>query len=255
MPGPVFTVKVAALLLVELTVLVNTARYSFPSSAEAVVNEYVVLVAPETLFHEVPPSVLTCHCTVGVGFPLAAAVNETPVPAFTVWLVGFVVMLGPVFTVKVAGLLFAEFTLLVKAARYSFPLSVEAVVNEYVVLVAPTILFHVEPPSVLTCHWTVGEGFPLAAAVNDPLLPALTVWFVGFVVTLGAKSTVSVAALLLVELTLFVNTARYSFPLSVEAVVNEYVVLVAPVTLLHVEPPFVLTSHWTAEAAFRPPPL
>ena len=35
-----------------------------------------------------PPSVLTCHCTVGVGVPLAAAVKVTGLPAVMVWLLG-----------------------------------------------------------------------------------------------------------------------------------------------------------------------
>ena len=42
----------------------------------------------------VPPSVLTFHCTVGAGLPLAAAVKVTVLPASTVWLVGFVVTVG-----------------------------------------------------------------------------------------------------------------------------------------------------------------
>ena len=37
----------------------------------------------------VPPLVLTCHCTVGVGLPLAAAVNVTDCPATIVWLSGW----------------------------------------------------------------------------------------------------------------------------------------------------------------------
>jgi len=45
-------------------------------------------VAPETLLQEEPPLVLTCHCTVGVGVPLAAAVKLTVWPAVTVWLPG-----------------------------------------------------------------------------------------------------------------------------------------------------------------------
>ena len=38
----------------------------------------------------------------------------------------------------------------------------------------------VEPPSVLTCHCTVGAGLPLAAAVKVAVRPALTVRLVGF---------------------------------------------------------------------------
>lgn len=44
---------------------------------------YVAEVAPLTLLNVVPPSVLTCHCTVGVGVPLAAAAKLTLVPALT----------------------------------------------------------------------------------------------------------------------------------------------------------------------------
>ena len=42
----------------------------------------------------VPPLVLTCHCTVGVGLPLAAAVNVTGCQRRCVWLVGLVVTTG-----------------------------------------------------------------------------------------------------------------------------------------------------------------
>ena len=46
--------------------------------------------------NDVPPFVLTFHCTVGVGFPLAAAVKVTVLPATIVWLAGFVVTAGTV---------------------------------------------------------------------------------------------------------------------------------------------------------------
>ena len=42
----------------------------------------------------VPPLVLTSHCTVGVGLPLAAAVKVAVPPALTVWLAGFVTTAG-----------------------------------------------------------------------------------------------------------------------------------------------------------------
>jgi hypothetical protein len=35
------------------------------------------------------------------------------------------------------------------------------------------------PLSVLTCHFNVGVGVPLAVAVKLALLPAVTVWFEG----------------------------------------------------------------------------
>ena len=69
--------------------LVNTASYSFPFSAvvvAAMVN--VSVVAPDTGEKVAPWSVETCHCTVGVGKPLAAAVKVALWPAVTVWLTG-----------------------------------------------------------------------------------------------------------------------------------------------------------------------
>ena len=51
------------------------------------------------------------------------------------------------------------------------------------------------PSLVLTSHWTAGvPGVPVAAAVKVTLLPAATVWLVGWVV-IETESTVSVAAL------------------------------------------------------------
>jgi hypothetical protein len=44
----------------------------------------VVDVAPLTLLKVAPLSVLTCHCTVGAGFPLAVAVKVAVAPATTV---------------------------------------------------------------------------------------------------------------------------------------------------------------------------
>src|SRR5216683_2348335 len=44
----------------------------------------------------------------------------------------------------------------------------------------------VAPPSVLTCHWTVGGGVPVAAAVNEAVCPAVIVRLDGDVVTTGA---------------------------------------------------------------------
>ena len=62
------------------------------------------LVSPARLFQLPPPSVLTCHCTVGVGAPLAAEMKvillflQTPVSNGV-----FCVMTGGVFTVTVIG--------------------------------------------------------------------------------------------------------------------------------------------------------
>ena len=60
--------------------------------------------------------------------------------------------------------------------------------------VAPDTLFQLVPPSVLTCQWNVGAGFPVASAVKVALLPACMFWFVGWVVMVGG-----VAAALIVS--------------------------------------------------------
>jgi hypothetical protein len=82
--GVAFTVSVAAVVVAVPAEFVNTARYRFPLCDKAVVKLRVVEVAPETLLNVTPPSVLTCHCTVGVGEPVAEAVKVAVWPAVTV---------------------------------------------------------------------------------------------------------------------------------------------------------------------------
>jgi 2-keto-4-pentenoate hydratase len=74
-----------------------------PVSADVVVKEYVAEVAPEMSAHVVP-LVLTCHCTDGVGEPLAAALKLAVAPDVTVLLAGCVVTAGSVCKVNVAAL-------------------------------------------------------------------------------------------------------------------------------------------------------
>jgi len=50
--------------------------------------------APAMFVNVAPPLVLTCHCTVGAGWPEAAALNVAAVPAATVTLIGLVVITG-----------------------------------------------------------------------------------------------------------------------------------------------------------------
>ena len=86
------------------TLLLKTAWYSSPFWAAAVLLRVrVVLVAPEMLLKVEPPLVLTCHCTVGVGLPLAAAVKVAVWPAVTVWLAGWVVTVGANWAVLPSG--------------------------------------------------------------------------------------------------------------------------------------------------------
>jgi hypothetical protein len=222
------TVSVAAFVVALVTRLVKTARYSYPSSLVAAVNAYVADVAPAILVHVAPPAVdSSCHCTVGAGFPDAPAVNVVGASVGTLWLVGCVVTDGAlspggIVTVSVAAFVVALLATFVKTARYSYPLSLIAVVKAYVVEVAPATLFHVPPPLTDCCHCTVGPGFPEAAAANEALVPAATLSLPGSVVIAGAVAavTVSVAAPLVALPATFVNTARYSQPFSLELAVN-----------------------------------
>ena len=75
--GSEFTVSVAAEVFADPQVSENTARYLLPFCDAFAVNVNVVFVSPERLLKFVPPSVLTCHCTVGVGVLVAAAVKLT----------------------------------------------------------------------------------------------------------------------------------------------------------------------------------
>ena len=78
------TVRVAAFVVAVPHELVNTARYLLPFCELAVVKVSVVLVAPLRSVKVTPPLVLICHCTVGAGVPLAAAVKLALLPALTV---------------------------------------------------------------------------------------------------------------------------------------------------------------------------
>ena len=174
--GVGFTVRVAAVVVAVPAEFANTARYRLPFCDKVVVKLRVVEVAPETLLNVTPPSVLTCHCTVGVGEPVAVAVKVAVCPAVTVWFVGCVLIAGGVaFTVSVAAAVVAAPAEFVNTARYRFPFCDKAVVKLRVVEVAPETLLNVTPASVLTCHCTVGVGEPVAAAVKVAVWPAVTV--------------------------------------------------------------------------------
>jgi hypothetical protein len=185
--GPEFTVSAAAVVTADPPELVNTAWYLFPFCEVLAAKLSVVEVAPLTLLNVAPPSVLTCHCTVGAGEPVAAAVNTAVWPAVTVWFVGCAVIVGGVgeFTVSLAAVVTADPPELVNTAWYLFPFCVALAVKLSVVEVAPLRLLNVTPPSVLTCHCTVGAGEPVAPAVNAAVWPAVTVWLVGCVVIVG----------------------------------------------------------------------
>jgi len=115
--GALFTVNEAAVVVAEPVAFVNTARYWLPFCEASAVKASVVEVAPAMFVKLAPPLVLCCHCTVGVGDPVAAAVKVAVCPAFTVTFAGFSVITGALFTVNEAAVVVAEPTVLLKTAR------------------------------------------------------------------------------------------------------------------------------------------
>src|SRR6266496_3664183 len=96
------------------------------------------------------------------------------------------VVVAGLITVNVAALEVALPAELLNTAWYRLPFCDKLAVNVSVVEVAPAISLKLRPPSVLTCHWTVGGGVPVAAAVNEAVCPAVIVRLDGDVVTAGA---------------------------------------------------------------------
>src|SRR6185369_15959972 len=247
--GPLSRVKIAAVLgTLAAHRLLNRARYWLPLSAATALKVKLGLVAPAMSLNVTPPSMLSCHCTVGAGLPLAVAVKVT-LPGHTVWLAGFNVTTGPLSRVKIAAVLgtLAAHTLL-KRARYWLPLSAATALKIKLGLVAPAMSLNVTPPSVLSCHWTVGAGLPLAAAVKVTL-PGQTVWLDGFNVTTSPLSRVRVAAVLgTLAAHRLLNRARYWLPLSAATALKVKLGLVAPAMSLNVTPPSMLSCHCTVGA-------
>ena len=69
---------------------------------------------------------------------------------------------------------------LVKTARYWYPLLDNGGVTIIrVAEISPGMSVKVAPASVLTCHWTVGDRFPLAAAVKVASCPGYTLRLTG----------------------------------------------------------------------------
>ena len=93
--GIAFTVNVAAFEFTVPALLVHEARYCLPLTPVVAATFKVRLVAPLILV-QVVPLVLSCHCTVGAGLPLAAELKLTFVPAQVVCDDGCVVTVGDV---------------------------------------------------------------------------------------------------------------------------------------------------------------
>jgi hypothetical protein len=100
--GATSTISVAVAVVALLTEFVNTALYWFPVISVVAARVSVGDVAPVKFANVIPPLVLTCHCTVGAGAPVAAAVNVAFTPAMAVMFAGFVVTAGAKVIVNVA---------------------------------------------------------------------------------------------------------------------------------------------------------
>jgi len=182
----------------------------YVASAPPIVEAVIV---PTVLFPPATP--LTLQFTPVPAAPLVMAAAKLiipPVPIVNVLVPGLVIATetfdAPV-TVNNAGVVVELDTEFVKTASYKFPVCANDVVKLRVVEVAPLIALNDAPPFVLTNHCTVGAGFPVAAAVKVAVSVAPTVRFTGLRVIVGAKSTVSVAAVVVPVPPEFVNTALY----------------------------------------------
>ena len=82
------------------------------------VNSKLVLVAPLMSVKVAPPSVLSCHCMVGAGIPLAVATKPAVAFSHTVRLEGSVATEVATFTVIIAAVVIAVPHELVNTARY-----------------------------------------------------------------------------------------------------------------------------------------
>ena len=162
--------------------------------------------------------------------------------SLVVWLLS---MDGGMVTVKVAGLEVTELSILVTTTRYRLPLmAVVTPVKFRVEDVAPSTL--AQPSPLFTSHWNVGAGVPAATTVNVALPPACTLWFVGWVVMVGA--TFPAAIFILKVLVQFVDAVApfttVALTVTVPADVAVKTLLFAPLKAEAV-PPWVSTVHRT----------
>ena len=154
------TVRVAPSVATEPPPLVKTARNSQPLTKGIGIPLSVVEVYPAASIQVMPPSTETCHCTLGVGVPLAAAVKVTGSPWATDWLTGWVVTTGAMSgrTVIVAAVLVAVPAMLEKNARSCHPLTKRVGIPVTVVELNPKMEIQVLPPSTETSHCSFGVG-------------------------------------------------------------------------------------------------
>lgn len=84
-------------------------------------------------FHVLPPSVERCHCSVGVGVPLAATVKAAALPVATDWFVGWIVIAaaaGAAATVSSTAALLTLPALLLTTTRKRWPVIETSVTPE-----------------------------------------------------------------------------------------------------------------------------
>jgi hypothetical protein len=255
----VVTVNVAGAVVALPPALVNVAWNSQPLSEDVAVNAYVVDVAPEIVLQLAPEFVETDHATLGVGVPVAPALNAAVDPPVTVRLDGERITLGAtawgVVTPSVAGEVVTLPKRFVNVASYSHPFSVEVAVKVYVADVAPEIALQLAPEFVETDHATVGVGVPEAAAEKEAVAPEATVIELGSDVTCGALPpggvvvvvtgavTVSVASADVTLPALLENVAWNSSPFSAVDATRKYEDPDPPGSGTHVVPPSLETSH------------
>ncbi len=237
------TVSVAAFDVALPAELVNTARYSLPDSDSVAVPDRVVEVAPDTLLHVVPPSVDTCHWTVGVGVPDAAAVNVAVVPATTVTFAGCLVIAGLMAVVVVVVVVVDEVVVVGVVDVVVDFVVLDVVVVDLVVLDVVVVL------EVVVVDFVVLDVVVVDFVVVDVLVDVV----VGVVVVLELVVVVVTAGLTVNVATLDVvdrpepllSTASYSLPDSVVLVgLTVNVADVPPgLTSANVVPPSVDTFH------------
>jgi hypothetical protein len=140
------------------------------------------------------------------------------------------VKLGAESTVRTAPVLVAEPAEFVATTLYVAASALLRLASVSALEVAPLI----ETPFFFHC--SVGVGEPVATTEKETLLPVATVWLAGWVVKVGAETTLSTAPVLVAEPAEFVATTLYvaaSAPLTLARV---SVLEVAPL----IETPFFL---------------
>ena len=180
------------------------------------------------------PPTWTCHCSVGVGEPVAAPLNVAVAPTATVVLPGLSRIVGAYVATPEPGggvppdptpLRLATPLVAVPAVFVAtswkrspaIPAVTPATLNMPVVVPlygATSLTFDQLPaPPTWTCHCSVGVGDPVAAPLNVAVAPTATTVLPGFSRIVGAYASIpanglSVAGLLIAVPTGFVATRR-----------------------------------------------